>query len=77
MFRIDVQFIIGISYFVYGEKIDVYSERDPVQKEFIEAGIDYIESVSTITSAPPLYKLFPTKPYRDYVRIVKRIQAAG
>ena len=67
----------GVSYFVYGEKINTYSNTDPVQQEFIEAGLDYIGSLGRIGSAIPLYKLFPTKQYKEYVKIVYRIHAAG
>ncbi len=70
-------FAIGISYFVYGEKINIYSDIEPVQKEFMEAGLEFISYISRITSALPLYKLFPTKVYRDYVAIVKRMNQTG
>lgn len=69
--------IVGVSYFVYGEKINIYSGTDPLQKEFMEAGLDFIQSFLKTMRAFPLYKLFPTKTYRDYERIVRRLQRSG
>ena len=62
---------------MYGEKINTYSVTDPQQKEFIEAGSKFIQSVARIASAPPLYRLFPTKPYREFVKILNRMKKAG
>ena len=62
---------------MYGEKINIYSGADPLQEEFIKAALEYIDSLVKIASAPPLYKWFPTKTYRNFVRIVKRMQEVG
>ena len=67
----------GVSYFVYGEKIDIYSGADSIQQEFIDAGVNYIRSAADIVYALPLYKLYPTKAYKDYEKIVRRLQRAG
>ena len=69
--------LAGVSYFVYGEKIDIYCGADATQREFLEAGLDYIRSISSIARALPLYKIFPTKPFKEYTRIVRRLQKAG
>ena len=69
--------VAGVSYFVYGEKINTYTKADPLQQEFIEAGLDYIQYLAAISNALPLYKIFPTKTYRTYVNIVHRIHAVG
>ncbi len=61
----------------YGEKINMYTNDDPIHQEFIEAGLEYIRSVGDIATAIPIYKIFPTKTYRDYVNIVHRIHAIG
>ncbi len=66
-----------MSYFVYGEKINTYTTTDPIQQEFIEAGLNYIGYLGRITNAIPIYKIFPTKTYREYVKIVRRIQVVG
>ncbi len=62
---------------MYGEKINTYSTTDPLQKEFIEAGSDFVQSVAQIASAPPFYKIFPTKSYRRFLKIVNRMKKAG
>jgi hypothetical protein len=64
----------GVSFLVYGNKINIYSGMDPMQKEFMEAGRDYIQA---IVRALPIYMLYPNKQYRDYERIVRRMQRAG
>ena len=72
-----VVFFAGVSYFVYGEKIDIYSGTDPLLKEFMEAGMGYIRGLTVIGPALPLYRIYPTKPYREYEKIVRRMQRAG
>ena len=67
----------GVSYFVYNEIIDVYSEADPMQQEFIEAGVDYINSIADMATALPIYKLYRNKTYRKYEKILRRVQKAG
>ena len=67
----------GVSYFVYNENIDIYSGKDPVQQEFMEAGLEYLESLITLAVALPVYRLYKNKTYRDYERIIRRLQKAG
>ena len=62
---------------VYGSKINIYSGLDPMQEEFMEAGKDYISAVAIIVRALPIYKLYPNKQYRNYKKIVRRMQRAG
>ena len=62
---------------MYGEKIKIYTDIEPVQKEFMEAGLEFIDSISTVAFSLPLYKFFPTKVYRDYVGILKRMKRSG
>ena len=68
---------LGVSFFVYGEIIDTYTLKDPRQREFVEAGSDYIKSVTEIGSSLPLYRIFPTKPYRRFVSVTRRMKKAG
>ncbi len=68
---------VGISYFVYGEKIKIYTDIEPEQKEFMEAGLEFVGYIERITNALPLYKLFPTKVYKKYVGILKRMNRIG
>lgn len=67
----------GVTFFVYGENINVYSERNPLFKELMEAGLDYIDGFGWIVFALPFYRIYPTKAYRKYKRAVRRIQRAG
>ena len=67
----------GVSYFVYNENIDMYSGMDPAQQEFMDAGIDYLESFPTIVMALPIYRLYRNKTYRNFEKILRRMQRAG
>ena len=68
---------IGVSYFVYGEMIDVYS-GDPKLNEFIDVGLKFIRSLASITMALPFYKLrIYTKPYREFVDTLNKLQDCG
>ena len=67
----------GVSYFVYNENIDIYSGADPAKQEFMQAGLDYIQSIDLIGTVLPLYKLYPTKEYKNFKKILRRLQKAG
>ena len=62
---------------MYNENINIYSEADPIQQEFMEAGLDFVEYLPLITTELPLYKLYPTKAYKNYEKILRRVQKAG
>ena len=66
-----------MSFFVYGEIIDTYTLKDPRQREFVEAGSDFVQSIVEITNSLPLYRIFPTKPYRQFQRTTRRMKKAG
>ena len=57
--------------------VDAYSE-DPKLKEFMDIGLKFVQSISSIANALPLYKLhIYTKPYRDFVDILNKVQELG
>ena len=66
-----------MSFFVYNENIDIYTGSDPAQKEFMEAGVDYIQSIPMIMAALPIYRLYKDKTYKEYEKILRRVQKAG
>ena len=66
-----------MSFFVYGEIIDTFTLKDPRQREFVEAGSDFIKSIVQISNSFPLYRIFPTKPYRRFQRVTRRMKKAG
>ena len=69
--------IVGVSYFVYGEKIDVYSD-DPKLKEFMDLGLKFIRSIINIAIVLPLYRMhIYTKPYKEYVDTLNKLQDIG
>ena len=67
----------GVAYFVFSERLNVYDDTDPVLKEFREAALDFIGNLAKIAMALPLYKIYPTKAYRDYLNGVNRMQSFG
>ena len=62
---------------MYGEKIDIYSGTDPIQKEFMKAGLDYLQAIDDIGRALPLYRIYPTKEYRDFKKVMNRMRNVG
>ena len=67
----------GVSRVVFDEDIDVHSGKDPTSREFVEAAIAFNESILLINGSTPLYKIYPTKPYRRYVRALQKMHAVG
>ena len=68
---------IGVSYFVYGEMVDTYS-GDPKLQEFKDVGLKLVQSIASIANALPLYRLhIYTKPYRDFVDALNKVQDRG
>lgn len=53
---------------VFGEKLDTFDESRKDLLEFEKISLNYSMAVGVIGTAPPLYRYFPTKPYRDYRR---------
>ena len=68
---------VGAAYFVFSETLDVYSGKDERFKRFQDAAIQFIGSLADIAGAAPLYKLFPTKPYRLYLQKLNAVQDIG
>ena len=68
---------IGVSYFVYGEMVDTYS-GDPKLQEFMDVGLKFNQSIASMITALPLYKLhIYTKTYRDFVDALNKVQDRG
>ena len=67
----------GAAYFVFSETLDVYSGKDERLKRFQDAAIQFIGSLEMIIRSPPFYKLWPTKPYRQYLQRVYAVQDIG
>ena len=62
---------------MFSETLDVYSGKDERFKRFQDAAIQFIGSLEMIIRSAPLYKLFPTKPYRQYLQKVNAVQDIG
>ena len=68
---------IGTAYFIYGEKVNVYSD-DPTLNEFMEVGVKSAQNIGAIISIPPLYRYhIPTRTYREFVRTLNKVQDIG
>eukprot|EP00731_Ephydatia_muelleri_P038436 Em0760g2a len=57
----------GIGYMTFGEKLDTFDESRKDLLEFQDVSIKMNRSVVELTLGAPLYKLFPTKAYSDFV----------
>lgn len=67
----------GVSRVVFNEDIDVHSGKDPMSRELVEAAVAFNASISRIQGSSPLYKIIPTKPYRQYVQSLQRMRTVG
>ena len=62
---------------MYSEKIEVFSGSDSIQKDFVKDTLDYLHSLQQVMFALPLYRIFPTKPYREFTRALKKVHERG
>ena len=62
---------------VFGEKVNTFDESIKDLLNFENAAIEFIELLAAIGTAPPLYKYFPTKIYRRFVRALTRVHEYG
>ena len=67
----------SVTRLVFDEDIDTLSGKDPLAKKFVSTAVNFVASLNKITTALPIYHLFPTKPYKEYVRGVISIQQLG
>ena len=69
--------LIGIGYMTFGEKLDTFDDSRMDLQEFEKITIDYAKNIEVIVFALPLYKYFPTKPYREFRRATDRMYGIG
>ena len=67
----------GISYMVFGERLDTFDESRKDLKEFQNAAVELVSLIGVLASQPPLYKYFPTKNYRRFVAAMKCTRKYG
>ena len=60
----------GITKIVFDEDMDTFSDKDAQTQEFIEAALNAGLAFGEVNRALPIYKIFPTKPYKDFVRCI-------
>ncbi len=66
----------GIVKVIFDEDLDTFS-KDVQTEEFVETALAYVGSLGVIGRALPIYKVFPTKPYNDYVNSYSRLRQLG
>ena len=66
-----------MSYFVYGEKIDIYSAINNIHKQFIDAALNYFAAINIIAQSLPLFRLISTKPFREYKKSIRKLIEVG
>ena len=67
----------GTTRIVFDEDIDTFLGTDPLSMTFIESTLAFTYSIGEISRALPLYKIYPTKPYKNYVECYSRLRALG
>ena len=53
-----------------------FTTNNPAHKEFMEAGLDFIEQISRL-SPLPIYKYFPTRAYKKFIAVTSRMRELG
>ena len=64
----------GSAYFILGVRINNFKGKT---HEFEKAAQDFIKGIGDVNAAPPLYKIYPTKPYKEFVKSFARMHAIG
>ena len=67
----------GTMKIIFTQELDTFSDDDPQVKEYVKAAIDFIRVMGEIGRALPLYKIFPTKAYKEYVHIYSNMRKLG
>ena len=56
--------------------MNVFTTNDPIHKEFIKAGLEFVEQVGQLQPLP-IYKYFPTKGYKRFAQATGRMRELG
>ena len=75
--RMQMWALKGATRVIFNEDVDTFSGKNPKAMEFVEATLAFIRSIGEIGRSLPLYKIYPTKPYKEYVANYSRIQRLG
>ena len=68
----------GIIKVVYDEDIDTFSDKNGLQtEEFLKVVSGLVYSLGVIANALPIYKIYPTKTYKNYVNNLNRLRELG
>ena len=62
---------------VFGEKLDTFDESRKDLLEFQTTAIELISSIAMIFTSPPVYKYYPTKEYRKFVKVINKTLEQG
>ena len=63
-------------YFAFNEKLDVYGSENQ-HKDFQELAMKYVQQMSAISMALPLYKIYPTKSYKEFLEVTRAVHQKG
>ena len=67
----------GVSWFIFNKDIGVFDPNDKEGDKFTKAAVNFVNKMSVVLQAPPLFKIFPTKPYKNYVDAVAEMHELG
>ena len=67
----------GVSWFIFNKDINVFDSNNEEGEKFTKAAANFVKNISLILEALPLYKVFPTKPYKNYVNAVRDMHKLG
>ena len=56
----------GVVWFVFNEDLPVFEEGNQMADDFAKASINFNNSIGNMLQALPLYKLYPTVPFKNF-----------
>uniref|UniRef100_A0A1X7UA25 Cytochrome P450 n=1 Tax=Amphimedon queenslandica TaxID=400682 RepID=A0A1X7UA25_AMPQE len=65
------------AHFAYGADIDSIKNKGGLEKEFQDAVGGLVDTLFDLQTGPPLYKVFPTKAYREFNKYLDKLIEIG
>ena len=67
----------GVVWFVFNKDLPVFEEGNQMADEFAKAAVNFNTSIGNMLQALPLYKLYPTAPFKGFKKAVYDMHAIG
>ena len=67
----------NVSWFIFNKDINVFDSNNEEGEKFTKAAVNFTNSLANVIQSLPVYKVFPTKPYKNYVNAVRDMHKLG